>query len=169
MAIQGFDELPRGTGVCRLVCGTTRRSFVFASLAQSDTARNYVQLLRRRRFWNSDLQSDFNRLGELNFRFEVLEQGFPREELQARHELWFDRYSRQERIYNRKRPARRSLELRHQDRRLRDWPRLRSPDGVIHEGIRNLREFCRGQGLSYLPIWAVSRGQQLTHRGWRVA
>lgn len=137
--------------------------------------------LRENKHHNAHLQAAWNKYGEAQFRFCIVEKVKWCKDLIRREQYWLDTTQCYDRGigYNIARIAGSTLGIstnlgrkrpqeeidRAANSRARDWL-LIDPDGNEHK-VHNLSKFCRQYGLNSSCLRNVAHGKAKQHRGWR--
>jgi group I intron endonuclease len=159
------DALPisRTSGIYFIVCKTTGRFYVGSAVNLHERRRGHWSALRNRTHSNKYLQRSWNRHGEVNFEFQVVELVRP-SRLLATEQSWLNKTNCIDRNigFNILPRALSSSGLVVQTRRGFFDPRGQP---VI---IRNLHKFCRQNRLSFTAMAQLYHGRSRlkSHKGW---
>jgi group I intron endonuclease len=169
-------SLPHAPGVYRIICLPSKKVYIGST---SDLARRWPEHrkeLRGNRHPNAHLQSAWNKYGESQFQYEVIEiilASFVTE----REQYWIDRTKCSDRRYGfNKAPVADPPSGYHlsDDRKQaigmrgnKTWEGFIDPDGN-DVTIVGLTGFCRLHGLSYTTMSRMAYGSKsaLQHKGW---
>lgn len=168
--------LPHAPGVYRITCLPSQKVYIGST---NDLARRWTEhrkMLRGGRHPNIHLQSAWNKYGESQFIYEVLElilASFVTE----REQYWIDRLHAADRRYGfnnapvadppagyRHTTVARAAMARGHDK---VWSGFIDPEGT-EVVITGLLKFCKSHGLSYHSMISMAHGRShaLQHKGW---
>jgi group I intron endonuclease len=124
--------------------------------------------LRKNIHENPHLQASWNKYGESNFTWSIIEimENAIDDALKQREKFYFDLLKPEYNIVNE--PARNPFPERARERVREVGSReyvLYSPDGKEYD-IKNLKKFCGEYNLVYRYMSATIRGKQGQHKGW---
>lgn len=168
--------LPHAPGIYKITCLSSKKIYIGST---GDLARRWPEHrkeLRGNRHPNAHLQSAWNKYGELQFHYEVIEiilASFVTE----REQYWIDRTKCSDRRYGfNNAPVaypssgwhlsdshKQAISLRHG----KTWEGFIDPDGN-DVTIVGLTSFCRVHDLSYCTMSRMAHGHKsaLQHKGW---
>lgn len=155
-------EAPSESGIYQIRCAPTGKIYVGSAVNMRARWQQHRSQLRKGTHVNAYLQNAWDRYGEANFEFSVLERT-PRAELLRREQHWIDTT----------RAALRSHGYNIFDTAgspgaafAQKWEGFIDPNGqeVI---INNLQEFCRQNNLSFTVMRSLAAGHRNRgHKGW---
>jgi group I intron endonuclease len=153
----------RESGVYQIRCVPTGKIYVGSAVSLRGRWYQHRRSLQRGEHANRYLQQAWNKYGEENFEFSVLEYA-SKKDLLAAEQVWIDKTDCTDRskgfnISNIAGSPGNSL--------VQTWEGFIDPEGseVV---ITNLDEFCRKHNLSRSAMWSLARGKSKlkSHRGW---
>lgn len=144
-------------------------SYIGSSIAPNRRFKEHRFDLRHNKHHSDYLQNAWNKYGETNFRFQIIEV-LPLEasnEALKNREQWF--IDTLKPSYNMSPNAYRAERTEHSERKriekiARDYV-ITSPNGA-EQAIRNLSAFCRKNGLERRNMHRVAKGEISNHKGW---
>lgn len=147
-------------GVYKITCQVTGKLYVGSTVDFAIRWRAHTGALRRASHKNNYLQRAWDKYGADSFVFEILEQVKYREDLAKREQYWIDATNCLDhtRGYNLAPLARAACG------RPKEWVVV-SPGGRRYN-VRNLREFCRAQALSFKALRRSTQLRRATRNGW---
>lgn len=168
--IEGFradaktKDIPRVSGIYQIRCIPSGKIYVGSAVNLQERWRHHKSALRHNRHVNAYLQAAWEKHGENNFEFVVLEIVNDKSNLFAKEQEWID-----------------MTESADRERGFNIFDTVDSPgaafaqiwDGFIDPKgnevvITNLEEFCRENGLERSTMWRLAKGtyKHKTHKGW---
>lgn len=163
------------SGIYYIVCRTSKKYYVGSAVNIWNRWIHHRAALRRGKHDNGRLQNAWNKYGEDDFYFGVIEF-IPSHLLLEREQFWIDAMDVADRdigynigsVSGSPRGCKRSEEFktavsRSKSSRIEGFI---SPEGeIVH--VDNLRDFCKQHGLATENMRAVYRGRAISHKGWR--
>lgn len=154
---------PHSSGVYRIRCTSTGKIYVGSSVDLRNRWASHRGQLRRGAHGNRRLQLAWNKYGEAEFDFSVLEFAQPTDLLRA-EQAWLDRTGCADRrvgfnvFYVAGSPG---------DAFAQVWEGFVTPDGQ-EVTITNLYEFCRRHNLNFSAMHRLAKGKSKlkSHKGW---
>jgi group I intron endonuclease len=171
-----MHSVPNASGVYQILCVPTDKVYVGSAINLARRWREHVLLLRKSRHTNSYLQHAWNKYGEDQFHFSILEL-VEVSELIAAEQKWIDSTgcTRDDTGFNVHVLARSSLGVKRRPEsrkklsiiRAQTWEGFIDPEGHLRT-ITNLWSFCEEMSLSYRAMCRLAKGQARTksYKGW---
>ncbi len=158
-----LKHLPHTSGVYQIKCTSNRKFYIGSAVDVLDRCEHHRSSLRRGDHRNSHLQAAWNKYGEDNFEFTVLESVDPNDLLNA-EQNWIDQTQSANKefgfnIY--------SIAGSPGDANAQVWEGFIDPDGN-EVTIRNLYDFCRQNNLDFPSMHRLSKGESKlkSYKGW---
>lgn len=156
-------RLPLSSGVYQILCVPTGKIYIGSSVNLRERWNRHRRTLRRGNHRNAHLQHAWNRYGEDNFVFSVLEFVKPSNLLRA-EQAWIDKTDCADRnigfnIYD--------VAGSPGDMFAQIWEGFRDPNGK-EVTITNLYDFCRQHDLDFPSMHRLARGKSKlkSYKGW---
>jgi group I intron endonuclease len=158
-----IKEVPRTSGVYEIRCIPNGKFYIGSAVNLRERWRRHRWGLKRRGHHNELLQNAWDKYGEENFTFTVLEY-VEREVLLLTEQKWINETG----CTDRKRGFNISdLACSGSEHLARDWNGFIDPNGN-EISIYNLHEFCRQNGLNFTAMRTLFFGNKKlrSHKGW---
>jgi group I intron endonuclease len=156
-------HLPKSPGIYQIKCMITNKIYIGSALNIYNRCGQHRRYLRRRKHQNIHLQSAWDKYGESNFEFSVLETT-ARSNLLAAEQAWLNRTCAFDRQigYNIFRYAGSPG-----DEFAKTWVGFIDPDGNAMT-IHNLFDFCRENNLDFPSMHRLAKGKSKlkSYKGW---
>lgn len=187
-----FTNIPRSSGIYKIVCRTTKKVYIGSAVNLRGRKDYHLYHLRRGDHDNRYLQNAWNKYGEADFDFQVIELILV-PFLLEREQYWIDktRACIRAKGFNLSPTAGSALGVKHSDetcarqslrrrghklseenkrnlslaKRKKRWEGFITPDG-FSVSIINLKGLCKAQGLCPGKMRAVAAGNAIQHKGW---
>jgi len=78
------------SGIYKIICKNNKKFYIGSSINIDRRLKDHVRLLKRNKHKNKYLQNCWNKYGEQNFRFEIIETIYGVEQLPIREKWWID-------------------------------------------------------------------------------
>lgn len=155
--------LPRSSGVYQILCEPTGKIYIGSAVNLRERWRNHVSGLRRGVHRNAHLQNAWEKYGEANFEFSILEF-VKRDDLLRAEQGWIDETGCADpnigfNLY----PVAGSPG----DTQAQVWEGFIDPDGN-EVTIINLHDFCRQHNLGAASMYKLAKGKSKlkSYKGW---
>jgi group I intron endonuclease len=160
-------KLPKESGIYMITNILNKKRYIGSAKNIKNRKNVHACLLRSGKHSNPHLQASWKKYGEENFIWSVLEIcDYNNEVLKQKEKHYFDLINPEYNIV--KDPIRHtfseSAKEKAKEANSREYT-LRSPEGETIK-IKNLKDFCRKNGLVYRYMSAAIRGRQKYHNGW---
>jgi len=140
--------------------------------------KTHRKLLRRNQHDNAYLQNAWNKYGEVNFEFLIVESiDTASEAIVEAEQRWINFYRQEAKVdcYNLRPEASSSKGIKRDDqwiekliaRSEKHFQGFVGPDGKEYRDIVNLKDFCRQHELNYGDMHQVASGKRRHYKGWR--
>jgi group I intron endonuclease len=158
-----LKHLPKSPGIYQIKCMITNKIYIGSTLNIYNRCGQHRRYLRRRKHQNIHLQSAWDKYGESNFEFSVLEIT-TQNNLLAAEQAWLNRTCAFDKHigYNIFRYAGSPG-----DEFARTWVGFIDPDGNAMT-IHNLFDFCRENNLDFPSMHRLAKGKSKfkSYKGW---
>jgi group I intron endonuclease len=173
-----MNILPASPGIYQIVCTETNKRYIGSAKNLRQRWNDHRKLLRYDKHKNDYLQKAWNKYGENNFRFLIIEFVSEVNALLQREQMWLDvSQSYDEKLgFNIATKAGSNIGRKFpkefgdliSSKKKMDWPGFINPEGqeVV---ISNLWKFCHENNLHFGAMWnlANGKGRIKSYKGWR--
>jgi len=78
------------SGIYKIICKNNNKFYIGSSVNIDRRLKDHIRFLRKNKHYNLYLQNSWNRYGEKNFRYEIIENIYNIKDLYAREKWWID-------------------------------------------------------------------------------
>ncbi len=161
------------SGIYRITCLSNGKIYIGSATDIRVRWNRHRYDLRKHIHKNHYLQNAWKKYGEEDFVFEVVEEVLEVEQIVVKEQTWLNNtrcYDRQigfntRTIAESNRGVKRRSSATLADKHSKNWIVI-TPTGES-QTVRNLEQFCKGQGLTVSAMRAVAYGQRQHHKKWR--